>query len=612
MHKPLLSTEKCGKVLLLGDDARSFLAVVRSLGRKQIEVHVVPIARGSPALASRYISAFHPLPHYEGAGARWIEETRLLLDREQFDLVIPLDDRSLIPFHLHRHEFARHRIAIPNEKAFEVTFSKNGTRALAQSLGIPVARGRLSASGENAESLISEFGLPVILKPVSSFSVEQLYEKSIVRRATTLESLEHYLDTEFKESPFVIEAAFSGVGLGMSVLAQDGAILQAFEHHRIHEPPGGGGSSYRVSAPLQADLLDACGKFIAALSYTGVAMFEFKQDAQTQDWILLEVNGRFWGSLPLAVSSGVDFPYLLYSLLVCGKPHEQPFYRYGLYSRSLGDDYWYYRALIGDSVGYQRFRLLFQEITRDFKHLCHGVERVDTLALDDLRPAYRDLKHVIAQPCNRILRSVLRRARPFHALQLRRLKRALAGIDAKAEMHVVFVCQGNICRSPFAEAVARMVMNNTVASSAGTRPLLGRYPPPQAVETAANLGLDVTRHRSRIVDYDTLASGNLIFAFDLENYNFLRVNYPEFRKRLFFLGACSGGASCEIADPYGGADHVFEQCFVRIKRAVEELARAVGRFRGAATTSDNHKLKSDLSSCMSSTLSATSSASSAD
>ena len=80
-------------------------------------------------------------------------------------------------------------------------------------------------------------------------------------------------------------------------------------------------------------------------------MFEFKEDPATQQWILLEVNARFWGSLPLAIAAGVDFPKQLFNLTVRGAIQPQPPYRFGVYSRSLGDDYWYYRYKFSECRG---------------------------------------------------------------------------------------------------------------------------------------------------------------------------------------------------------------------------------------------------------------------
>jgi ActR/RegA family two-component response regulator len=60
------------KVLVLGDDTRSFLAIVRSLGRRGLVVHAAPANFTSVALRSRYIEKTHDLPALSGSGAAWV------------------------------------------------------------------------------------------------------------------------------------------------------------------------------------------------------------------------------------------------------------------------------------------------------------------------------------------------------------------------------------------------------------------------------------------------------------------------------------------------------------------------------------------------------------
>jgi len=81
-----------------------------------------------------------------------------------------------------------------------------------------------------------------------------------------------------------------------------------------------------------------------------VAMAEFKINPNGGDVKLMEVNGRFWGSLPLAIKAGVDFPYLLYKCMVERENFSPPSYRLGVKQRWLipGDILWLYSSIIND------------------------------------------------------------------------------------------------------------------------------------------------------------------------------------------------------------------------------------------------------------------------
>jgi len=121
-----------------------------------------------------------------------------------------------------------------------------------------------------------------------------------------------------------------------------GRLRAAFAHRRIREkPPSGGVSVLSESVGLDPQLLEYAERMLEALKWHGVAMVEFKRDARDGVSKLLEINGRFWGSLQLAVDSGVDFPYLLYRLAIDGDIDPVFTYRVGVRLRWwLGDLDW--------------------------------------------------------------------------------------------------------------------------------------------------------------------------------------------------------------------------------------------------------------------------------
>ena len=89
----------------------------------------------------------------------------------------------------------------------------------------------------------------------------------------------------------------------------------SFAHTRIREkPPTGGVSVYRESVPLRDDVRAYSERILGRFNWSGVAMVEFREDRATGIPYLMEVNGRFWGSLQLAIDAGVDFPAMLVQL----------------------------------------------------------------------------------------------------------------------------------------------------------------------------------------------------------------------------------------------------------------------------------------------------------
>ncbi len=559
-----------GKVLVLGDDTRSFLASVRSLGRAGLTVHVAPANFRSPSLASRYIAAIHDLPPWMRDGGDWLAAMRALLATEGYDLVIPCNETTLLPLARHRAELAPlARLAIPEDAAIDALFDKQATRALAERLGIPIAPGRALRTGENAEDVIAELGAPVLVKPRHSYTLERLATRGKVQVARNARHLAAILAGAEPAATF-LEGFFPGSGLGVSVLASRGRVLQAFEHHRVHEEAGS--SYYRVSAPLAPDLLAACGAIMAALDYTGLAMFEFRRD-EAGRFVLLEVNARPWGSLPLPVALGVDFPYRWYRLLVAGEETGSVAYRSGVYGRNLLPDLRSLRATLQDpGLGTAaRARLIATWALRLFRPLA-GREVHDVLVRDDPRPALAEVAEAGREVAARLGQLVPR-------AEQRRARRLVATAhQADGAGRIVFVCQGNICRSPFAAALLRSALDRAApgggrleVGSAGTMPAPDRPSPPEAVAAAAARGIDLASHRSAWLSRARADAATLLVVFDETNRAALLDRHPGAAAKVLRLGDLAGIGA--IADPWGGGPESYERAYDAITRAVDALAR---------------------------------------
>ena len=390
-----MSTNKQSRVLVLGDDMRVFLGVVRSLGRAGHEVHAAPGNRRAPALSSRYIGKVHHLPRYPDDPKAWTSALLALLRAHAIDLVIPCCDSFVLPLHARRADFAGFRIAIPNERVMTDLYDKDRTRRLAENLGIPVAPGAVLRPENTAEELAARFGLPLVIKPRQSFWIDRLETWGKVHILETRQDLSQQLDALVDHGRYLVEGFFSGgVGVGVSVLAKKGRILQSFQHRRLREGRGTS-SSYRISEPVREELLQACASLCGATELTGVCMFEFRCDPQDGSWILLETNARLWGSLPLPLSLGVNFPLYVHDLLVGGVEHAPVGYAYGVRSRNLVLDA---HNLISSARELRSAGPRFLVDAGDFLlqplRWITGRERSDSFVSDDPRPGLAELSSV--------------------------------------------------------------------------------------------------------------------------------------------------------------------------------------------------------------------------
>ena len=371
------------RVLVLGDGTRAFLAIIRSLHRKGVEVHAAESHSSCPALTSRHIAERHELPQYRASPRRWEEALRQLMKAQDYRLVIPVSDASLLILHHHSAALGRERLALPNPDAMRIFTDKGFTRTVAQSLGVPICRGRNLTPEDAPDPLIREFGLPLALKPPSPYVLGDPKPKRHVRIIRDRAALERELSSGGVKD-VLVESFFAGVGVGVSVIARNGEIMLACQHRRLRESSEAGIGTTRVTEPVDRALLASVASLARAIQLHGVAMFEFRCDRETGEHVLLEVNPRFWGSLPLAVAAGADFPVMLYNLLVKGVVQPPRIHRTGVRRTDMTGDYYRLalkvetgtvaeRARAGASFAWFAFRLLFR---RDY----------DSWAADDKSP----------------------------------------------------------------------------------------------------------------------------------------------------------------------------------------------------------------------------------
>ncbi|MGB9589542.1 MAG: hypothetical protein ACP5QG_02205 [candidate division WOR-3 bacterium] len=123
----------------------------------------------------------------------------------------------------------------------------------------------------------------------------------------------------------IAQERVNGEAWGISLLMWGGRARAGFAHRRIREVPASGGpSSAAESIPMPADTLKRLEAWLADEGFAGLAMCEFKGD------YLIEVNPRPWGSLPLAIVAGIDFPRLLVDCWAGNPPEGLPAYRVGV------------------------------------------------------------------------------------------------------------------------------------------------------------------------------------------------------------------------------------------------------------------------------------------
>ncbi|MCG8449620.1 MAG: ATP-grasp domain-containing protein [Pirellulales bacterium] len=408
---------KSRSVLVLVDDTRVLLPIARSLGRRGIQVDVAWCSTSALALRSRYVRKLHEISDPSAPANDWQRELRELMEKHAYDMLLPATERATQALHRTRNVWQDlPAVYLLNEKALTVASDKLLTQQVAKSLRISVPVTALADSAEEFHAALQRFNGSAVVKPIHSLSSDCHLEKDFARHIYSLREAEEYAALK-NGAPWdlMVQENFSGTGMGVEVLAEHGEILVAFQHRRLHETTGYG-SMYRQSEPVSPQLLEAATALAKATDFTGVGMFEFRRDERTGDFVLLEINGRFWGSLGLALASGVDFPFYLYQWHVEGRRTFSPEYRTQIRSRDLsGDVRWMVRSLKrkrpaffeaeDEEKGWElndRSRL---QVVGDLLKLLGPRDKIDSFAWDDPQPAICELWRLGRSVLSRLLPS---------------------------------------------------------------------------------------------------------------------------------------------------------------------------------------------------------------
>jgi len=190
-----------------------------------------------------------------------------------------------------------------------------------------------------------------------------------------------------------------GKGYGIEMLMHEGNLIAVFSHKRLREyPVSGGASSYRESVVLDEELFAYSEALLKELKWTGLAMVEFKVNGSEK--ILMEINGRVWGSLPLAIASGVDFPLMLVELILNGLESAQSIspkeYKIGHRSRDLQRDLMWIARVLGQKRKYKFFEIPGRmRAVYALAVFFNPIRKSDLLCLDDPMPALAQLPGIV-------------------------------------------------------------------------------------------------------------------------------------------------------------------------------------------------------------------------
>jgi predicted ATP-grasp superfamily ATP-dependent carboligase len=347
--------------------------------------------RGWPSLAgvSRFCAAHIVYPDPVMRSDDFIAFVAAVAVERNVDVVLPVADITTFLVTTNRERFGpRCDVPFANAAVVARAADKVDLMQTAMRLGVPVPATVVVCDPMNVP--LTDWAYPIVIKPRQSrIRTGKEWVSTSVSYAGSRAALLHDLATRPRhEFPVMLQEHVSGPGMGVFACYRGGRQIALFSHRRLRErPPWGGVSVLSESVAVDPQAGGYATRLLDELGWDGVAMVEFKLDERNGTPMLMEINGRFWGSLQLSIDAGVDFPGLLVQTPAPASVASQPPYRVGVRSRWLwGDIDSLLLTLFGGTRGPaswqpNRLRTLWQ-----FMKLVGGRLYYDNPKPDDIRP----------------------------------------------------------------------------------------------------------------------------------------------------------------------------------------------------------------------------------
>jgi predicted ATP-grasp superfamily ATP-dependent carboligase len=267
---------------------------------------------------SRYTDATYVHPDPESDRAAFVDHLTEYLTRTDHAAVLPVCDHSslVLSRHKERLEGSGTTVAVEDWPTFETAFDKAKLASVLAATDVPAPETYAPSSTEAAAALADDVDYPVVVKPRSKshlvdggYTVTLVGDDNYVDSPTELRRVYGRIAAgEDTEDAPLIQEYVAGTTTATVALAHEGDVRSYFQEKRLRTYPASGGNSALLGAVREPTMLTYTRRVLERLEWTGPAMVEFMETPDGEFYVI-EVNGRYWGSLPFAIACGVDVPW---------------------------------------------------------------------------------------------------------------------------------------------------------------------------------------------------------------------------------------------------------------------------------------------------------------
>ena len=301
-------------------DDRKTRVAVRSLAAAGMSVTLACDDPRCPVAEAPGVHAFRAVPDPLGREEAWARTVVAWGAQQPGGVLLALDDATTRAAARQRARLASHvAFALPDADVLDRAQDKRALLDIAAGAGVGTPVTRLVASADALVTAVAAVGWPCVLKPRRGAAgvgvrtcrrADELHAAWAGRPAPRPPLLQ--------SDEMLLQAFVPGQIHDVGVLAAHGQVRAAVTQRRIRMAPPEGGPGVVVETTEAPEALRLAQRLVHALAWHGPAQIELCRDARDGSFVLLEVNGRFWGTLELSVRAGLDLPTMAVELALRG------------------------------------------------------------------------------------------------------------------------------------------------------------------------------------------------------------------------------------------------------------------------------------------------------
>lgn len=338
-----MSQQDLPPAIVLGVDSQIGLTVVRELGERGVPVYGIAASKRGIGLYSRWLRGGYMRPTDPAQMTELLN--RIAAETgARYLLTISEADALYAALAQETGQFQNLKALVPTTQKMAFATDKFAVCELAKEVGISVPETWEPGTAGSAGDPPAALTYPCILKWRDPNQVlDALKQHGLAfEKSEYCYSREELIRALGRYDPIgrypMVQSFCPGVGLGQMFYMHQGEPLLRFQHRRLGEwPPEGGISTVcrSVSLAENTELLDRSEHLLKRMNWEGAAMVEYRFDPESGDAKLMEINGRFWGSLPLAYHAGAPFAWMTYKAQGLGESETPPPYKDGVICRFM-------------------------------------------------------------------------------------------------------------------------------------------------------------------------------------------------------------------------------------------------------------------------------------